>query len=253
MNTLKRVLGSLRRADNDYQLIQDGDKIAIGISGGKDSSLLLYCMHLYQKFSKKDYKVIGLYIDLGFGAEDMTPLVEWFRPYGVEIRTEKSQIAQILDLHRDKKGRIECSLCSQFKKAAVINAAKRLGCNKVGFAHHVDDALETLLMNAIHGGRLATFEPKMLLERSQVTFIRPLIYARENDIAHTVKDLGIPIIRSNCPNDGNTERQQMKLMLKQLYHCYPSARDNLPKMLHNPDQLKLWTPLKNGGTQHNDQ
>jgi tRNA 2-thiocytidine biosynthesis protein TtcA len=243
MNTLKRVLGSLRKADVDYHLIENGDKIAVGISGGKDSSLLLYCLYLYQRFSKKDFEVSGLYINLGFGAEDMRPLQDFFAPYGLKIRECESQIAQILDLKRDKKGRIECSLCSQFKKAAVINAAKEAGCNKVAFAHHIDDALETLLMNAIHGGRIATFEPQMHLTRSDMTFIRPLIYAHENDIARTVSQLQIPIVHSGCPNDGNTERQKMKLLLKQLYHDYPSARDNFPKMLHNPQQLKLWEPF----------
>ncbi len=242
MNTIKRVLGSLRKADNDYHLINDGDRIAVGISGGKDSSLLLYCLYLYQRFSRKNFSIVGVYINLGFGAEDMKPLIEWFKTYNIDLFEYPSQISAILDLKRDRHQRIECSLCSQFKKAAVINAAKANGCNKVAFAHHMDDALETLLMNAIHGGRLATFEPKMHLTRSDITFIRPFCYARENDIANTVKQLGIPIIHSGCPNDGNTERQAMKMRLKQLYHDYPSARDNLPKMLHNPAQLKLWNP-----------
>lgn len=126
------------------------------------------------------------------------------------------------------------------KKGAVNRAAKDFGCTKVAFAHHGDDAIETLLMNAIYGGRLATFAPKMYLSNAEMPFIRPFIYARENQIRAAVESCGVPVVKSTCPMDGFTRRQDMKEMLERLYAEYPMARDNFLLMLHNEKQLSLW-------------
>ncbi len=240
---MKKILGDIRKADEMFSLIQDGDRIAVGLSGGKDSTLLLYALHLYryvfQNIRHGSFEVIGLHVDLNFGEDDMSPLYSFLEENHISYYSEKSYIADILALHK-KEDKLSCSLCSQLKKGAVIKAAKKLGCNKVAFAHHADDALETLLMNMIYGGRIATFDAKMYLDHSGITFIRPFALSFEKDIKRTVKELSIPIVKSGCPNDGHTERQEMKEMLISLYHKYPQARENFLRSLYNEKQLNLY-------------
>lgn len=240
--TLKKVLAKMRKADEEFALIENNDYIAVGLSGGKDSSLLLYTLYLYQFLAKntfnKEFKIIGVHIDLNFNEDDFTPLKDWFKPYNIPLYEEKSKIADILDRNL-KNDRIQCSLCSTLKKGAVIKAAKSLGCNKVAFGHHGDDAIETLLLNMIYGGRMATFDAKMHLEREDISFIRPFILTFEQEIKKAVKELSIPRISSGCPNDGFTQRQAMKDLLKELYHQYPQAKENFLLALHNPDKVNL--------------
>ena len=240
---MKKLLSQIRKADQMFSLIEDHDKIAIGLSGGKDSSLLLYAMYLYRFLAKnslnKEFEIVGIHIDLNFGEEDIAPLLDWFRQYPVDIFHESSKIADILklNLHKD---RIDCSLCSTLKKGAVIKTAKALGCNKVAFAHHADDAIETLVMNMIYGGRIATFDPKMYLTNSETTFIRPFCLSFESDIAKTCRQLEIPIIKSGCPNDGYTKRQDVKEMLHRIYHEYPQAKENFLLSLYNKEKVNLY-------------
>ena len=240
---IKKLLAQIRKADQMFSLIEDGDKIAVGLSGGKDSSLLLYAMHLFhflfENTYHKHFDLVGIHIDLNFGEQDINPLLVWFRQYPIEIYCEESKIADILELnlHND---RIDCSLCSTLKKGAVIKAAKKLGCNKVAFAHHGDDAVETLLMNMIYGGRIATFDPKMYLDHSDTTFIRPFCLSFESDIKKACRQLEIPIIKSGCPNDGYTKRQDIKEMLHEIYHEYPQAKENFMLSLYNKEQFNLY-------------
>lgn len=244
MKPMKRILGCLRKADNDYELIQDGDAIAVGISGGKDSSVLLYSLYLYRMFSKKEFTIMGICIDLGFGSSGMNDVVSYFSQYDLKIELIPSQISEILDLNSDEDGCISCSLCSRLRKGALINEAKRLGCNKIALGHHNDDAVETLFMNMIHGGKVATLQPYTELSRSGMIQIRPLIYAYENDISRAAREMEIPIASSGCPNDGNSERQEIKDMLKELYKKYPEAKNNFQLMLHNNEQFDLFKPKK---------
>ena len=241
--SVKKVLASMRKADLDYGLIENGDKIGIGISGGKDSNLLLYCLYLYRFLAKntfdKDFEIVGIHIDLNFGEEDFSIITDWFIKYPIDIVSERSKIADILDIHR-KNDKIECSRCSTLKKGAVIQVAKRLGCNKVAFAHHSDDAIETLFLNMIYGARIATFDPKMHLTNQDVTFIRPFIYAFEKDIKKATREVALPSIKSGCPNDGFTKRQDIKELLHEIYHRYPHAKENFQLSLHNLDKLNLW-------------
>lgn len=240
---MKKILSAVRKADDMFSLIEDGDRIAVGLSGGKDSSLLLYSLYLYrflfQNTYGKTFDIIGIHIDLGFGEEDFSRLLEWFSPYPIEIVSEASRIKDILRLNLNKD-RIDCSLCSTLKKGAVIKAAKARGYDKIAFAHHADDALETLLMNMIYGGRIATFDPKMYLTNSETHFIRPFCLSFESEIAKTCKELNIPIIRSNCPNDGFTKRQEMKDMLHELYRKYPQAKENFLLSLYNKERINLY-------------
>ncbi|MFQ7538229.1 MAG: tRNA 2-thiocytidine biosynthesis TtcA family protein [Clostridium sp.] len=211
---LHTILGDIRKADQDYHLIDDGDRIAVGVSGGKDSMVLLTALHMYSKFADRNYEVVGIHIKLGFPNMDFSEVEAFCKEQGITFHQFDSKVYEILKRNPDKEGRIKCSLCSKFKKATVIDAAKKLNCTKVAFGHHSDDAVETLLMNAIHGGKLATFLPKMYMSRTDTTFIRPLVYSYESDILSALERNQIPFVKSTCPNDGYTERQAMKDMLQ---------------------------------------
>ena len=245
--SIKKILALMRKADEMYGLIEDGDKIAVGVSGGKDSSLLLYAMHLYQYLAtnslNKSFELIGVHIDLNFGEENPDELESFFKENNINYYRESSKIADILELNK-KNDEIQCSLCSTLKKGAVIKAAKELGCNKVAFGHHADDAIETLFLNMIYGGRISTFDPKMFLTNSQTAFIRPFCMCFESDIAKTCKELNIPVIKSGCPNDGYTKRQEIKDLLHSIYHKYPQSKDNFLLSLYNHDKINLYIEPK---------
>jgi len=241
---MKLLLRKISHADYDYEMIEDGDVIGVGISGGKDSTLLLYALNKYQIKSGKQFKVIGIHIQLGFNGDPFEPVQAYFDGLGIEMFQAPSNVAKILELNKTPDGRIRCSLCSKFKKAAVIAEAKKHGCNKIAFAHHADDAVETMMLNAIYGGKLNTFDPKMFLTEAKITFLRPFIYVRESEIIAQSKQICIPIIKSGCPMDGVTKRQDMKELLAEIYERFPQSRDNFLKMLHNPDQISLWDPKK---------
>ena len=237
---LHTILGDIRKADQDYHLIDDGDRMAVGVSGGKDSMVLLTALHMYSKFADRNFEVVGIHIKLGFPNMDFSEVVAFCRQQGITFYQFDSQVYEILKRNPDKEGNIKCSLCSKFKKATVIDAAKKLNCTKVAFGHHSDYAVETLLMNAIHGGKLATFLPKMYMSRTDTTFIRPLVYSYESDILSALERNQIPFVKSTCPNDGYTERQAMKDMLQEFYRSYPMAQKNFIRMLYNEDQVELW-------------
>ncbi|MEG3058115.1 tRNA 2-thiocytidine biosynthesis TtcA family protein [Anaerorhabdus sp.] len=242
--SVKHVLGRIRKADLDFNLMQEGDRIAVGVSGGKDSMLLLYCLALYRNIAlrhmDKKIEIVGIHIKMGFPNMDFSEVIEFCKEHDIEFHTIDSKIYDILKIQANDDGTLKCSICSKLKKGAVINEAKKLNCNKTAFAHHADDAIETLFLNAIFGGRLATFAPKMFLTNSEMTFIRPFVYSFESDIVQAYKEAGIPIVKSTCPMDGHTKRQDMKELLNFIYKTYPSSKENFLLMLHNQKQLSLW-------------
>lgn len=244
--TMKKVLGCIRKADEEFNMIQSGDKVCVGVSGGKDSMLLLYCLSLYQKFATVDFEVIGVHIEMGFGNMDFSEADAFCKKNKITLYHEPSDVYEILKLNQTDDGRLKCSLCSKFKKALVIDGAKKYGCNKVAFAHHGDDAVETLFLNMIYGGKIATFLPTMYLDRSDMHFIRPLIYAYESDIISAVTEANVPIVVSTCPEDKHTKREEFKHLLKDLYAKYPQSKSNLLLSLSNEEQTMLWkkTPRK---------
>lgn len=239
---LQEILRKIKKADKDYHMIEPHDRIAVGVSGGKDSMVLLTALHMYAKFPHRQFSVIGIHIDLGFPDMDFHDIDEFCNRNGITLYHEPTQVYTILQKNRDKNGRIPCSLCSKFKKATVIAAAQKYHCTKTAFAHHGDDAIETLLLNAVYGGRIATFKPKMFLTDTQMMFIRPLIYCYEEEIVAAKQINAIPEVKNTCPNDGFTKRQEMKLLLQALYQKYPEAKSNFLLMLRNQKQLDLWQP-----------
>lgn len=241
---LQTILRKIRRADHDYHLIEDGDVIAVGVSGGKDSMLLLCALQMYSRFKDKNFRVVGIHINMGFPDMDFSEVDAFCEKWNIELHHFPSSIYEILKRNLAKDGSLQCSLCSKFKKATVITAAKELGCTKVAFGHHSDDAVETLFLNMIHGGKIATFLPKMYMSRTDTTFIRPLIYCYESDIRNAQHNNEIPFVKSTCPNDGFTQRQDVKEMLQKLYEDYPMAKGNFIYMLHNLKQVALWETVQ---------
>lgn len=241
MNEIKTILACVRNADKKYNLIEPNDKIAIGISGGKDSMVLFYALHLYSKFKHKNFKIVPIIIDLGFDNFNPTPIKDYIASLGHELRIyEAKSVYEILKANQEDDKHLPCSICSKMKKAIINKAAKFYGCNKVAFAHHVDDAIETLVMNSIYGGKIDTFSPKMYLTNDKITFIRPLCLAHEHDIQKTVKENNIPVLKSNCPADKFTERENIKIMLSELYKKYKMAHQNFINMLDNHESFYLW-------------
>ena len=241
MKTIRCLLAAIRKADQKYNLIEKGDKIAIGISGGKDSLTLLYCLHLYQKFSRASFQIVPIILDLGFDNFNPQKIMDYCLSLGYKLDVVNAkEVYKILKIQQKDKDHLPCSICSKMKKASINKRAKELGCNKVAFAHHADDAIETLFMNEIYGARIATFTPKMTLERADITFIRPLCLVREKQIIKFAKEENLPVLKSSCPADKHTTREDIKIVLNDLYKKFPNSYDNFLTMLDNYTKLDLW-------------
>ena len=243
MDAIRIVLASIKKADNDFNLINNNDRIAIGVSGGKDSMALLYALSLYKRFSKINFEIVPINIDLGFPEYDEKPIRDYCSSLNLDLVVADGKSVYPILKEQQKlqnKAMLPCSICSRMKKAIINKKAKELNCNKVSFAHHKSDAIETLFLNEIYGGRIATFEPKMFLENEGITFIRPFIYIDEKEIIRLVKEKNIPIFQSHCPNDKKTKREDIKNILLDLNKTYPSSYDNFLTMLSNKEKFNIF-------------
>ena len=241
MRAIRKVLASIRHADTSFSLINNGDHIVVGVSGGKDSLVLLYALNLYRKFANSDFEIIPVILDLGFPSFNPEPLKQFVASLGLKLHVaDAKNVYPILQAQKHNHAHLPCSICSRMKKAAINKVAKELGYHKVAFAHHAEDAIETLFLNGIFGGRVATFSPKMHLKKANIDFIRPLILTRESDIIRCAKEEKMPVLESPCPSDGLTKRQDIKNLLANIYKEYPDAKDNFLTMLSNYEQEDLW-------------
>lgn len=225
MNMLQKLLSRMRKAITDYNMISDGDKIAIGVSGGKDSLTLLYCMKELQRFLPQKFDLVAITLSLGNEGFDIPRLIDYFQRLGVDYHIEDTYIAKVVFDIRNEKN--PCSLCSNMKRGAIYNAAKRLGCNKAAFGHHKDDVIETLMLSLFYEGRINTFSPVTYLDRKDITLIRPMIYTDERMIRSFVQKEGITPVPSGCRADGETKRQQMKELIRDLSKENRHLKDNL--------------------------
>ena len=211
MNEMRRMLSFVRRAVDDYQMIDDGDRIAVGISGGKDSLTLLEVLCDLRIFYPKKFEIVAITVDMGFEGADFSEVAELCRRLDVEYRVEKTDIAKIIfDVRKESN---PCSLCAKMRRGSLHSAAQEAGCNKVALGHHFDDAVETFMMNMFFEGRLGCFSPKSYLSNRRLTLIRPMIYATEKDVLYFTNKRRLPIVVSLCPEDHATERENMKKLL----------------------------------------
>ena len=214
MNEMKRMLSFVRRAADDYNMIEDGDRIAVGISGGKDSLTLLATLAEMRRFYPKKYEVVGITVNMGFDGSDYSAVADWCREIGVEYKVVDTEIAKIIfDVRKESN---PCSLCAKMRRGSLHAAAQELGCNKVALGHHYDDAVETFMMNLFFEGRLGCFSPVSYLSNRKITLIRPLVYAQEKDVEYFIRKRPLPVIKSLCPEDHATERENMKNLLSSL-------------------------------------
>ena len=232
----KPLLAKMRRASREYGLIQPYDKIAVGLSGGKDSTVMLYALSVLQKTLPFPFTLQGISLDVGWN-NDYDLVGQYCQTRGVPFHLEQTQIGRIV--YEERKESNPCSLCANMRRGAINNIAKKLGCNKVALGHHLDDALETFLMSLVFEGRMHTFAPRTYLSRADITVIRPMIYVHEKDIVSIAKKLELPVVPNNCPADGITKRHSMKEEMARLEAMNPTVKE---RMLHAMT-TSIWAPL----------
>ena len=232
----KPLLAKMRRASREYGLIQPYDKIAVGLSGGKDSTVMLYALSVLQKTLPFPFTLQGISLDVGWN-NDYDLVGQYCQTLGVPFHLEQTQIGRIV--YEERKESNPCSLCANMRRGAINNTAKKLGCNKVALGHHLDDALETFLMSLVFEGRMHTFAPRTYLSRADITVIRPMIYVHEKDIISIAKKLELPVMPNNCPADGITKRHCLKDEMVRLEAMNPTVKE---RMLH-AITTSIWAPL----------
>ena len=212
---LKRVLSYMRRAVEDYDMIRDGDRIAVGVSAGKDSLTLLAGLAALRRFYSRRFEVVAVTVDLGFdGGQDYTDIEAFCREIDVPFHVAKTDIGHIIfDIRKEKS---PCALCSKMRRAVLHDTAKALGCNTVALGHHLDDVVDTFMLNLFYEGRVGCFEPVSYLSRVDLRVIRPLIYMPEKDILYFLSRNPLPVHSSPCPADGETERTRMHDLISDL-------------------------------------
>lgn len=228
----KELWQRIGKANEDFTLVEEGDHIALGLSGGKDSSTLVWMMNEWRKFSPVNFNITAITLDMGWDA-DLLPFVKYCSNLGVPYHIEETKIGRIV--FESRKESNPCSLCAKLRRGTLHHAAKSLGCNKVALGHHLDDALETMLLCMSFESRIKTFQPKTYLDRKDITLIRPMIYVEEKTIIRIVSELGLPVLQNPCPANGCTKRQDMKDLISYWEKLNPQLRDNLLGALKNSD------------------
>lgn len=222
---LQRLLSYTRKAVDEYQMIEEGDHIAVGISGGKDSLTLLYALHGLKRFYPKKFDLTAITVDLGYEEFDLTPIQELCKELEIPYIIEKSDIYNILFNIRKESN--PCSLCAKMRKGALNDAIKKVGCNKVAYAHHKDDIIETMLLSLIFEGRFHSFSPRTYLDRMDLTVIRPIMFVDEMDVIGFQNKYQLPVVKSKCPVDGHTKRQYAKELVRQLNQEHPGTKERM--------------------------
>lgn len=236
--TTQQLLSPLRRAIDEYKMIKAGDRVAVGVSGGKDSVTLLTLLAALKRFYPAPFSLCAVFIDMGLGYDEDTvaALKKYSEDLGVPFIREKTDIGKILFEIRKEEN--PCSLCSKLRRGALNTIAAKEGCNKLALGHHADDLAETFFLSAFFEGRLSTFEPITFLDRSKMTVIRPMIFIEERDIAAYAKDL--PVVFNPCPADKHTKRQLVKEIIADIKKQIPFAKDRLLSAIYSPERNHLF-------------
>jgi len=235
--TLQRLYSYTRQCIQQFDLISEGDRIALGISGGKDSLALLYALAGLRKFYPVPFEIIAVTADLGFGEFDLSPVEKLCSELEVEYHVIKTDIARILQEKID--GGTYCALCAKLRKGAINNFAKEKGCNKVAYAHHQDDMIETMLLSLLYEGQFFTFGPKTYYKETDLTVIRPLVNIPEKQIIGFKNKYKLPCVKNPCPNDGITRREYVKKLLAKLNRDNPGVKEKMYNAILK-DKIYQW-------------
>jgi len=239
---LKQVLGAIRKADERYHMIRPGDKICVGVSGGKDSMLLMYGLSLYQKFCKAPFELQAVMLDLGLSKENTEAVEAFAKKIGVPLDIQKTHIGEIVfDIRKEKN---PCALCATLRRGALNNAAVEHGCNLVALGHNREDVLETFLLSLFYESRLNTFGPVTYLDRKGVTLIRPFVFLPERYILSVVNRLEIPTLKACCTAAGNTKREEMKKLLESFSEIFPDVENRMMRAISDTDSYGMWDRLR---------
>lgn len=236
----KLFLTPVKKTILQYGMIEEGDRVAVGLSGGKDSSALFYILTVLQKIIPFHFELVPICLTLGFENVDISPLNEYVEKLGNKLHIKSTLISKIIfDVRQEKN---PCSLCANMRRGALYNETKSLGCNKAALGHHLDDAIETFFMNLIYNGRMGTFKPKTYLDRRDITVIRPMISLHEKTIQKIVNAKHIPVIKNTCPANKKTKREEMKQLIYDLSRHYPDIRHQFLNAVKNMDLKDFWNP-----------
>lgn len=251
---MQKILGLTRRAIDDYHMISDGDKIAVGVSGGKDSIALLAVLNAYKKFAPYKFDLLAINIDLGFKETDQNEVQamrDFCKKEDIQLIIHKTDIARIIFEDREEKS--PCSLCSKMRRGALNTVAIENGCNKIALGHHADDVLETMLMCLMSEGRFSTFSPVSFMDRTGITLIRPFIYIEERFVGALCKKYNFPIIFNPCPKDKNSNRSETKALVEFLNNKKQGTKQIMLGAIYNPSRNNLWdTSVPDGYKRDND-
>lgn len=238
---MQKILGYLRKAIEHYQMIEEGDKIAVGLSGGKDSITLLMGLKTLQRFYPKHFKIVAISVNPNFEFFNTEFLKKTCDNIGVEYIEASSNIKEIVfDIRKEKN---PCSLCANLRRGILNSTAVEHGCNKLALGHNEDDVLETFFLNLLYAGNLSTFAPVSYMDRSEITLIRPLIYAPEKDIKSFVKRNNIEVMPKNCPMDGVSKREDMRQLLFDFAIKIPNVRANIMGAIKRAN-INGWKEIK---------
>ena len=222
---MQHILGLVRRCVEDYHMIESGDRIAVGVSGGKDSLLTLAALHRLRQFYPLPFTLEAITLEMGMPGMDFTPVAELCEKWGTPYTRIQVPIYEIVFEERKEKN--PCSLCAKLRRGSLNTALTERGISKIALGHHYDDAIETMLMNLLFEGRIGCFQPVTYLDRSGITQIRPLLYCHEDDIRRVVAREGLPVVENPCPADGSSRRQEVKELIASLENTYPDLKQKI--------------------------
>ncbi len=238
---MQRILNKTRKAIAKYNMIDNNDHIVVGISGGKDSLLLLKILSIYQKFSEQKFDLTAVTIDLGFAEtsqDEMHFLKEYINNLGINYIIERTEIAKIL--FEDRQEKSPCSLCSKLRRGALNTKAIELGANKLALGHHSDDILQTFLLSLIYESRLSIFQPTAYMDRTKITLIRPFIFVSEKEIISSATRHKLPTVFNVCPADKLTQREYMNKLVDNINKDIPGAKSRMISAITHPERNNLW-------------
>lgn len=246
---MQKMLSYVRRAVDHYHMIQEGDKIAVGVSGGKDSLALLVALAELRRFYPQRYEVVAITLEMGYTEMDFSPIQTLCDNLNVPYVRVPTQIREIIfDVRQETN---PCSLCAKMRRGALHEAALAAGCRKVALGHHFDDVIETCMLSLFYEGRFACFQPVTYLDRRDITVIRPLLYTPEYYIRSFSKRHNLPVVHNPCPADGATKRQEIKELLQSLEKTIPHLRQRIFGAIQRYP-LKGWSPDKTRAPSHHD-